>query len=262
MPVLKADIRALNSYIQDHHECTVCISQPLRAPVQHSYQSSETQQKPTQMFLFYFLTHTHLSYICWCAWKDWKEKELKVVLSLFFPIIIFSVNGWLTQGSNTQLERIWPRFFGGLCFFEGHCLPSALKASSHSKRKHGPLGPSAPLLSHTYSRFTLYLFWVSLNLSTSWGSLGFCECQMQGGSKEWHITCAPLSTCMLHRPMGLHLQYTSSKIKYIRICKHQDSWALNQAQTPFEHGVLCNCTGHTTIKLVLVPWYNVMENSW
>lgn len=66
-------------------------------------------------------------------------------LSLSFNVIMFSVIGWLVEGS-TEVKKGYDRVVGRLCFLECHCFFFAFEASSNSKGKCGLSDLSEPLL--------------------------------------------------------------------------------------------------------------------
>lgn len=145
MPVLNANIRSFNSHAGSsklHND----ILWPVHACVCHSYQNNGNAAE-TNSSVFISLLDIHTFYPGLI--NEYGRTERLSFLSLFFHVRIFSVSGWLTQGSYTQARHDLTGCFGQLCFLECHCLPSAFKVDSDSKRKHHLSGLSAPLLTRS-----------------------------------------------------------------------------------------------------------------
>lgn len=158
---------------------------------------------------------------------------------------------------------------GCLWFFRMPLLAFCIPSQFWFRGKACLPGPSAPpcLLSHRHGRLTLYSLWVSLSLYTLWSLLEFCVSGSswmlyagEVGRRADTFTCIPMFTCLFHCSTGPHLQHKLKNKMYSDFSRRQLS--IKPSQHPSEHEALCTYTGQTPIKLVLVPWYNVMESSW
>lgn len=68
------------------------------------------------------------------------------LLSLSFWVIIFSIIGWLVEGSTEVKKAYYRELLGHLCFLDCHCFLFAFEASSSSKGKCALSDLSGPLL--------------------------------------------------------------------------------------------------------------------
>ena len=120
------------------------------------------QKKKTQCFLscFFLDTHTFYYHFLSSAYrmsKDWKEKRICVTfLSLSFNVIIFSISGCVTWGSNMgKIEYHW-------CFLGHRFLLSLLEANCDLNKKCSILVRSEPHFIQSWMWLSYFVFfWVS-----------------------------------------------------------------------------------------------------
>ena len=156
--------------------------------------------------------------------------------SIFSSLSSFStVSGWQIQGSNTWKGMI------GLCFLGLHWLFLHLKQSLVQKGSMAPRGCQHPVYSvvcvtclpctHPESHWIRMLCGPP-GILCSW-SIAKTVTGMQLLKWWTHIFCVhPPLMSMLWCPTGLHLKYTSSKIKLLRISRWQQQ-SINPRVAPY-----------------------------
>lgn len=178
-------------------------------------------------------------------------------LFLSFYIIICSPSGGLTQGSNMNKKG-----YDGISWsFAFLRMPLTSFGKTQGKfwfKQKVWLPGDAPAYSAIGETCRTCTTWESVNaysrqLHRNSVFREHLKCYIERGARERHPHILHLSillTHKLHYPLRLHIQNTSSKIKFLAIV-NGGSRALNQEQSPSEHTALCKCVGHTFIKEVL-----------
>lgn len=188
----------------------------MHAYVFHSYQSSGNAAKKKQtpqcfLSCFFLDTHTFYYHFLSSAYrmsKDWQEKRIRVTfLSLSFNVIIFSIFGCVTWGSNTgKMEYHW-------CFLGHRFLLSLLEASCDLNKKCSILVRLEPPF---YSVMDMtFLLCILLSL-ISHGSWKFCA---HGISQMLNVNEASVKSG--HSYWGMSSTHTYTPVPLSFSCKTQ-----------------------------------------
>lgn len=130
--------------------------------------------------------------------EDWKEREQWGALS--FHVIIFSVSGWLTQGSNANKKR-YNRSLGCLCSLKSHCLFFCDQRDFSLNKKRGLFG-LCPDIIIDVTCFPVVTR-VSLNVHTLWvhqDSMFTRPGEHYTWTVDTHIVC--ISSAHVHDPLS------------------------------------------------------------
>ena len=149
MPVLSGNRRALNWYVKSHkfHNsrfavCTFICSLFL-------LELWKCWQNELNCFYLTFYMHTFFVHSLPILPFWWVRKGKGAIPyshpNLSFSVIIFSLSGWLAQGSNLS-KKGYAGVLGYLCFLEHCCFLSAFEAISGLNGKPGLFGLSVYVL--------------------------------------------------------------------------------------------------------------------
>lgn len=115
---------------------------------------------------------------------------------------------------------------------------------------------SVSLDSHTLRVRYNFVSWGVTDATGGWRS----------GKPEWtYVLCAsPPFICVLHCPIGMYLQNTSSKIKLFKHFKTSGSGVLHHARALLRVGMcweeLCHCTGIQLINLAMAMGQRMLSD--
>ena len=175
--------------------------------------------KLTWVFLFHFLKYAHLlpyslPLFHWWMRKDWKGETPRVP----FSVIIFRINGWLTQGSIIYVKKGMISFLSCFCLCECTWL-LYFKEVLGQKMRIASQAVSASIYSLVdQTRLSCTCSKSPWTWLCAHGAASVLHTRGVARNSGRHALCmSPLLTCMFHCHIGLHLQNTSPKIKLWRI---------------------------------------------